>query len=199
MKPGLCADTVAARRKPSNPVLGRRADGRLDAFDDLEVAIRECGIRQTEGEFEAWRDVLRVEMAVVDNKLLRVVDRSLITVSTISSEGGIFGKLLGDGVGKAASRADLAVKDVGRGIVILLNRHTGPDDCGDVQVVDPLLDIHFNDRVHNNNGVLRTGSTTRQRAVVRSLALLTAAMTLMRLSPPFHAVMLSRSPFDMLE
>lgn len=138
-----------------------RLVGRGVTSSDLQVAVRECGVRETVAELVDGCLVELVEVAVVNEDTLdEVVLGSTFTVVWLVDHVGraVVTASLTPGERSLSTRVDLAVEDVGDSIARLLARNTSPDDGGHVLMLVPGLDQDSTDSVHDDNGVVALGS-----------------------------------------
>jgi len=150
---------------------GSRLVGRCILGGDLEVAVRECGVRETVAELVDGSLVELVEVAVVDEDTLdKVVLGSTFAVVWLVDHvrWAVRAASLAPGERSLSTRVDLAKEDVGDGVAGLLAGNTGPDDRGHVLVLVPVLNQHSSDSVHDNDGVvaLRSNSVDESVALV---------------------------------
>lgn len=137
--------------------------GRGVLSSDLQVAVRERGVRETVAELVDGSLVELIEVAVVDEDTLnKVVLRSTCTVVRLVDHVGwaIVTASLTPCERSLSTRVDLAEEDVRNSIARLLTRDTSPDDSGDVLVLVPGLDQYGADGVHDDNGVVALGSNS---------------------------------------
>lgn len=121
--------------------------------DDVESRVRERRVRQPEAEAEARLNPLLQERTVTDHQFFTVLDLGIGIGGTLGRRsggddlGGVVVLALGDRVGESTGRVVRAVEDVDESVAGFLTLETGPDDGGDVGVVDPGLEEERSDRV----------------------------------------------------
>lgn len=134
-----------------------RLVGRGITSGDLQVAVRECGVRETVAKFVDGCLVELVEVAVVnENTLDEVVLRSTFTVVRLVDHIGraVITTSLTPGERSLSTRVDLAVEDVGDSIARFLAGNTSPDDGSHVLMLVPGLHQDGTDGVHDYDSVV---------------------------------------------
>jgi len=142
--------------------------GRSVLSGDLQVAVRERGVRETVAELVDGSLVELVEVAVVnEDSLDEVVLRSTRAIVRLVDHVGwaVRAASLAPGERSLSTRVDLAEEDVRDSIAGLLTRDTGPDDGGHVLMLVPGLNQDGTDSVHDDNGVVALGSNSVDESV----------------------------------
>lgn len=141
-----------SRGLASGGLVGRRILG-----SDLQVAVRECGVRETVAELVDGSLVELVEVTVVNEDALnKVVLRSSATVVRLVDHIGwaVRAASLTPGERSLSTRVDLAEEDVCDSIARLLTGDTSPNDGGNVLMLVPGLDQDSTDSVHDDDSVV---------------------------------------------
>jgi hypothetical protein len=109
---------------------------------DGNVGQVERGVRQSEAELVLHRQVVVVEVAVVDQEAFLEVGLPGVGVGGVEERAGVcdvcegvVALLLGDGVGEVAGGVYGAVEDVDDAVAYFLAAEVGGEDCCDVGVV----------------------------------------------------------------
>lgn len=125
----------------------------------LDIGDVEGSVRKTETELVADIDVMGIEVAVVDLKLLVEPRLPVVVTGGVNSSSGrgvVVGAIKCDGVGQTTAGVDITVEEIGQRVARLLTRVVGSKDGGDVLVVSPGQGIDAG-RVGDDNGVVTPG------------------------------------------
>jgi hypothetical protein len=147
-------DTVSGCRRC---LASSRLVRRYIVGSDLQVTVREGGVRKTVAELVDGSLVEAIEVAVIDEDALNkvVLGSTLAVVRRVDHiRGTVISASLAPGERSLSTGVDLAVEDVGDSVTGLLTGNTGPDDGSNVLMLVPGLDQDGADSVHDNNSVV---------------------------------------------
>ena len=134
-------------------------------LSDLDVAVSEVGVRETESEFVNRLNLLLVESSVINEDTLLEVGLRDLVVRSVKDISAVVRTLGGHGERKLSTRVDTTVEDVSDRVTRLLSRNTSPQDGGNVRVVGVLLEKNRADRVDNKNGVVASSRDVGDKLV----------------------------------
>jgi hypothetical protein len=122
--------------------LDARGSGGVVRSRDGNVGQVERGVRQAEAELVLHRQVVVVEVAVVDQEAFLEVGLPGVGVGGVEERAGVcdvgegvVALFFGDGVGEVAGRVYGAVENVDDAVAYFLAAEVGGEDCCDVGVV----------------------------------------------------------------
>jgi hypothetical protein len=106
---------------------------------DLDVAVGEVGVRETEAEFVNRLNFLLIEGSVIDEDALFEVGLRDLVVRCVKNISAVVRTLCGHGERKLGTRVNTTIENICDRVTGLLSGNTSPEDGSDVGVVGVFL------------------------------------------------------------